>query len=193
MSPERNDGQGEPVGNPVLRESFRQELERDIRQAIEKELHEVLDQELRERVVARLKAELAEEIQTRIARLKAEMEVEIQARMEPRPSPRELERFSWNFRAQHWVLLLSCLALIITGLPLKFHEAGVSQLFFDLVGGVGTSTLIHRIGAVGLMAVGAYHLLYLVVFREGRRNFMKLLPVPQDALDFFQMIRYFLG
>ena len=193
MSPEQNDGQGEPVGNPVLRESFRRELEGDIRQAIEAELHEVLDQELRERVVARLKAELAEEIQTRIARLKAEMEVEIQARMEPRPSPRELERFSWNFRAQHWVLLLSCLALIITGLPLKFHEAGVSQLFFDLVGGVGTSTLIHRIGAVGLMAVGAYHLLYLVVFREGRRNFVKLLPVPQDALDFFQMVRYFLG
>ena len=193
MHPERNDGQGEQLGDPWLRDSLRQELEGEIRQAIEAELREVLDRDLRERVVARLKAELAEEIQTRIARLKAEMEAEILARVEPGPSPREFERFSWNFRAQHWVLLVSCLTLIITGLPLKFHEARLSQLFFDLIGGVGTSTLIHRIGAVGLMAVGGYHLLYLVAFREGRRNFLKLLPVPQDVLDFFQMIRYFLG
>ena len=175
---------------------MRQELEGEIRQAIEAELREVLDQNLRERLVARLKAELAEEIQGRIAQVKSDLEAEILARTEPAPPvplAREFERFSWNFRAQHWVLLLSCLTLIITGLPLKFHEARISQLFFDLVGGVGTSTLLHRIGAVGLMAVGAYHLFYLVAFREGRRNLLKLLPVPQDVLDFFQMVRYFLG
>lgn len=193
MDPERNDGQGERPGDIGLRDSLRHELEGEIRQAIEAELREVLDQELRERVVARLKVELAEEIQARIARVKAELEAEILARVEPIPAPREFERFSWNFRAQHWVLLVSCLTLIITGLPVKFHEARLSQLFFDLVGGVQTSTLIHRIGAVGLMAVGAYHLFYLVAFREGRRNLLKLLPLPQDVLDFFQMIRYFLG
>jgi formate dehydrogenase subunit gamma len=193
MDPERNDGQGEQSGDLGLRDSLRYELEGEIRQAIEAELREVLDQELRERVVARLKAELAEEIQARIARVKAELEAEILARAVPAPPPREFERFSWNFRAQHWVLLVSCLTLIVTGLPLKFHEARLSQLFFDLVGGVGTSTLIHRIGAVGLMAVGGYHLFYLVAFREGRRNFLKLLPVPQDIFDFFQMVRYFLG
>ncbi len=193
MDPERNDGQGERSGDLGLRDSLRYELEGEIRQAIEAELREVLDQELRERVVARLKAELAEEIQARIARVKAELEAEILARAVPAPPPGEFERFSWNFRAQHWVLLVSCLTLIVTGLPLKFHEARLSQLFFDLVGGVGTSTLIHRIGAVGLMAVGGYHLFYLVAFREGRRNLLRLLPIPQDILDFFQMVRYFLG
>jgi cytochrome b subunit of formate dehydrogenase len=193
MAEQRNDGQGGPPGDTELRDSLRHELEDEIRQAVEAELREVLDQELRERVVARLKAELAEEIQARIARVKTELEAEILARVEPVPAPRQFERFSWNFRAQHWVLLVSCLTLIITGLPLKFHEARVSQLFFDLVGGVQVSTLIHRVGAVGLIAVGAYHLLYLVAFREGRRNFLKLLPVPRDVLDFFQMLRYFLG
>ncbi len=193
MDPERNDGQGEEPGDLRLRDSLRHDLEGEIRQAIEAELREVLDQELRERVVARLKAELADDIQARIARVKSELEAEILARAEPAPPPREFERFSWNFRAQHWVLLLSCLTLIITGLPLKFHEARISQLFFDVVGGVGTSTLLHRIGAVGLMAVGAYHLFYLVAFREGRRNLLKLLPVPQDVRDFFEMVRYFLG
>jgi cytochrome b subunit of formate dehydrogenase len=193
MDPERNDGQGEGLGDLGLRDSLRHELEGEIRRAVEAELCEVLDQELRERVVARLKAELYEEIQARIAQVKAELEAEILARAAPAPAPREFERFSSNFRAQHWVLLASCLTLIITGLPLKFHEARISQLFFDLVGGVQTSTLIHRIGAVGLMTVGAYHLFYLIAFREGRTNLWKLLPVPQDVRDFFQMMRYFLG
>ncbi len=189
-----------------LHDSLRRELESEIRQALEAELREELSQELRERVVARLRAELYEEIQVRIARIQAELEAEILARAAPPPGtqatglpgavgwvPRQFERFSMNIRVQHIVLMVSCLLLIITGLPLKFHEARISQIFFDLVGGVQMSTLIHRIGAVGLIAVGAYHLFYLVAFREGRRNFLRLLPTPRDVCDFFQMLRYFLG
>jgi cytochrome b subunit of formate dehydrogenase len=193
MDEQRTDTQVVPEIEAGLRDSLRHELEGEIRQALEAELREELSQELRERVVARLKAELAEEIQARIARVKAELEAEFLARPAPAPPPREFERFSMNFRVQHIVLMVSCLLLIITGLPLKFHEARVSQLFFDLIGGVQMSTLIHRIGAVGLIAVGGYHLLYLALFREGRRNFLKLLPSPKDVTDFFQMLRYFLG
>jgi cytochrome b subunit of formate dehydrogenase len=193
MDEQRTDRKAVPEIGAGFRDSLKHELEGEIRQAVESELREMLDHELRERVVARLKAELAEEIQARIARVRAELEAEILARAVPAAPPREIERFSWNFRAQHWVLLASCLILIITGLPLKFHEARISQLFFDLVGGVQTSTLIHRVGAVGLMVVGGYHLLYLLAFAEGRRNFLALLPRPQDVLDFFQMVRYFLG
>lgn len=197
MHTDREDASGTQEGEVKVPDSLRHELEGEIRQAVEAELREVLDQELRERVVARVKAELFEEIQARIARIKAELEAEILARAAPVPAAvpllRQFERFSWNFRAQHWLLMASCLILIITGLPLKFHEARLSELFFDLVGGVQVSTLIHRIGAVGLIAVGAYHLVYLMAFREGRQNFVKLLPGPQDVRDFFQMLRYFLG
>jgi cytochrome b subunit of formate dehydrogenase len=49
------------------------------------------------------------------------------------------------------------------------------------------------VGAVGLILVGAYHALYLVAFREGRRNLLALLPRPQDLRDLLQMLRYFLG
>jgi formate dehydrogenase subunit gamma len=193
MNQHRDLGQAAPEVEALLRDSLKQELEGEIRQALEAELREELSQELRERVVARLKTELAEEIQVRIARVKAELEAKLLAQVVPAPVPREFERFSWNFRAQHLVLMASCLILILTGLPLKFHEARLSQLFFDLIGGVQISTLIHRIGAVGLICVGAYHLFYLLVFREGRRNFLALLPGPKDALDLFQMLRYFLG
>ncbi|HSB70523.1 MAG TPA: cytochrome b/b6 domain-containing protein [Candidatus Methylomirabilis sp.] len=193
MNEQRMQEQGTSDMEGGLRDLLKRELEGEIRQAIEAELREELSLELRERVVARLKTELAEEIQVRIARVKAELEAEILARAAPAPAPREFERFSWNFRAQHLVLMASCLILIITGLPLKFHEARVSQLFFDLVGGVQVSTLIHRIGAVGLICVGIYHALYLLLFREGRRNFLELLPRPKDALDLLRMLRYFLG
>jgi cytochrome b subunit of formate dehydrogenase len=195
MNEQRNDGQNGSGIETGLRDPLREELESEIRHAIEAELREELSQDVRERIVARLQAELAEEIQARIARVKAELEVEILARATPTPAaaPRMFLRFRWNFRAQHWILLTSCLILIITGLPMKFHETRLSQLFFDLVGGVQVSTLIHRVGAVGLIFVGAYHLIYLVTFREGRKNFLALLPCPQDVLDFFHMLRYFLG
>jgi cytochrome b subunit of formate dehydrogenase len=195
MDPERTDAQIRTGVEAGLPDSLRRELEAEIRRAVEAELADELSHELRDRVVARLKAELAEEVQVRIARVKAELEAEILARAMPAPAPpvREFERFNWNFRTQHMILLVSCLILILTGLPLKFHEARISQLFFDLVGGVQMSTLIHRIGAVGLIAVGAYHLLYLLAFRQGRRDFWELLPRPRDARDFFQMLRYFLG
>jgi cytochrome b subunit of formate dehydrogenase len=204
---DRGEPQGtEPGVRDALHDPLRHELESEIRQAVEAELREELSQEVRERIVSRLKAELVEEIQARIARVKAELEAEIQARTVPAPgaqpteppgavgwAPRQFERVSMNVRTQHIVLMVSCLILILTGLPLKFHEARISQIFFDLVGGVQMSTLIHRIGAVGLIAVGAYHLLYLAIFREGRRNFLALLPRPKDATDFFQMLRYFLS
>ena len=195
MSDQRNIGENELRVEAGLRDPLREELEGEIRRAIEAELREEISQELRERVVARLRADLAEELQARIARVKAELEAEFLVRAAPAPAaaPRTFLRFSWNFRAQHWILLTSCLTLILTGLPMKFHEARLSQLFFDLVGGVQVSTFIHRVGAVGLIFVGAYHVIYLVMFREGRKNFLALLPYPQDALDFFHMLRYFLG
>ncbi len=193
MGEEKGNRQVAQEAEAGLRDSLKRELEGEIRQVVEAELREELSQELRERLVARVKAELAEEIRARIARVKAELEAEILGRVVPPPPPREFERFGWNFRAQHMVLMVSCIILIITGLPLKFHEARVSQIFFDLIGGVRMSTTIHRIGAVGLIGVGAYHLLYLMVSREGRRNFLALLPRPKDATDLLQMLRYFLG
>jgi cytochrome b subunit of formate dehydrogenase len=176
-----------------VREPLKRELEGEIRRVVETDLREELNEELRERLVARVKAELAEDIRIRIARVKAELEAEILGRRMPPPPPRQFQRFSGNFRAQHMVLMVSCIILIITGLPLKFHEARVSQIFFDLIGGVQMSTLIHRVGAVGLIGVGVYHLLYLIASREGRRNFLALLPRTKDATDLVQMFRYFMG
>jgi cytochrome b subunit of formate dehydrogenase len=102
-------------------------------------------------------------------------------------------RFGINMRIQHMILIVSCLVLIITGLPLKFHDTGWARLFFQLIGGVELSALIHRIGAIGLIGVGFFHLAYSAVTRIGRRDFFALIPMPKDVVDLYKMVRYYIG
>ena len=102
-------------------------------------------------------------------------------------------RLPLALRLQHFVLLSSCIILILTGLPIKFHDTAWAAFMFDLMGGIQSSALIHRIGAVGLIAVGLVHLAYLVLTFGGRLDFLNLIPGPKDARDLVQMIRYFLG
>ncbi len=106
---------------------------------------------------------------------------------------REFQRFSLNVRLQHAVMAVSVIFLILTGLPLKFAEAGISKAIIDLFGGPDVSPIVHRVAASFLIAVGLWHLAYITATREGRSTFMLLLPRPQDAIDAWRQISYFLG
>jgi formate dehydrogenase subunit gamma len=105
----------------------------------------------------------------------------------------QFQRLSLNLRLQHFVMLSSIIILVITGLPLKFHEAAFSHAIISFFGGITNSALVHRFAATGLIGVGAFHLLYTVFTRSGRRDFMLLLPKPQDLKDYVHQIKYFLG
>ena len=104
-----------------------------------------------------------------------------------------VERLSLHIRVQHGILFSSCILLIITGLPIKFHEAAVSAFLIDIMGGPGVTRILHRIGAVALTFIGFYHLWYCMAFEEGRQTFGLLMPKIQDAKDAFQQILYFVG
>jgi formate dehydrogenase subunit gamma len=111
----------------------------------------------------------------------------------PRDKEELFQRLSLNLRLQHFIMLCSVITLIITGLPLKFHEAAFSHVIISFFGGITNSALVHRIAATGLISVGGFHLLYTVFNRTGRRDFMLLLPKPQDLKDYVHQIKYFLG
>jgi cytochrome b subunit of formate dehydrogenase len=115
----------------------------------------------------------------------------------PPPPPEEEEeyfvRFSLNIRIQHLILAIGVIILIITGLPLKFHDTAWANLFFKIAGGIQTSRIAHRVGAFMLTVVGIYHLLWIIFSKEGRREFYYLLPRIKDFKDFFMNIKYFLG
>ncbi|MEW5763852.1 MAG: formate dehydrogenase subunit gamma [Acidobacteriota bacterium] len=104
-----------------------------------------------------------------------------------------VERLSLHLRAQHLVLFTSCILLIVTGLPIKFHEAAFSKWFMDVMGGPSVTGILHRIGAVLLTAVGGYHIFYTISSAAGRKDFGLLLPKLQDIKDFLHQVRYFLG
>jgi cytochrome b subunit of formate dehydrogenase len=107
---------------------------------------------------------------------------------------RTFERFGKNFRAQHMLMFVSVITLIITGMPLKFPELGISKfIIVDIFGGLENSTVIHRVGATGLIIVGVWHMLYIFFSKFGRRDFLLMIPRWKDIKDFFQTVLYFLG
>jgi hypothetical protein len=95
----------------------------------------------------------------------------------------EHQRFSVLFRVQHFGLLVSTLALIVTGLPLRYAETEWAHAFFRWIGGVPVQAATHRAAAGLLIAVGAFHMCYIALSREGRRELMALIPGPKDVAD----------
>lgn len=112
---------------------------------------------------------------------------------EPAAKEREFVRFSLLFRLQHIGMAASCLVLMVTGIPLKFADTQWAEAFFRAVGGVQASGLIHRGAAAVLILVGFAHLLYTALTREGRYNFLELLPSIKDVKDVIHNVFYFFG
>lgn len=105
----------------------------------------------------------------------------------------EFERFPLALRLQHMAMFVSVIILIITGLPLKFADAGISRHFFNLVGGIMVAGIIHRIGAVILIGMGLFHMGYITMTAAGRREFMQLLPKFKDFTDVGANLLHFFG
>jgi formate dehydrogenase subunit gamma len=177
-------------------------------QALER-LHKELEDELRaetgvpltpeesERIRERIREEIGERIKERFEGLKSELYEEIlrEKKKDIKKAVSEGElfyRFGVNVRAQHFLLAASTFLLIITGLPLRFHDSAIWKFIIFLLGGIQNSTFLHRVAAGGLMIVCVWHLSWLFLTREGRREFWELLPKPKDLFDVIHNIKYFL-
>lgn len=99
-------------------------------------------------------------------------------------------RMDFSQRTQHFVLASSFIILAITGFALKFPESWISKM-------LGTSEALrswsHRIAGIVLLVVGAYHLYYILVKKEGRRLVKDLMPVTKDAKDVGDNVKYLAG
>lgn len=94
-------------------------------------------------------------------------------------------------RAQHLVLLLSFTGLAVTGFALRSPEAW----WVSLIGLGGNESLrsnLHRALAVALMIASVYHLLWVVVSRNGRMNLREMLPKGSDLLHLPQNLAFHL-
>jgi cytochrome b subunit of formate dehydrogenase len=117
---------------------------------------------------------------------------ELSASPETAPE-RTFERLDLNQRIQHGILVVSFSTLVITGLPVRYPEALLSQWMFSLFGGPEGRALAHRIAAVVMLALGVYHVGYLLLTPKGRSELKALIPWIPDAYDAVHHLLYYVG
>ncbi len=82
-----------------------------------------------------------------------------------------IERFSYSDRIEHWLQVITFVALAFTGLIQKWPEAGFSKWAIQTLGGIETTRFIHRVFATLLLLAIVYHL-----FTAGKRIFVDRAP-----------------
>jgi len=143
--------------------------------------------EVEREIAAGLTADARRRLRERVAqRIEA-------ARADHAAEDEEVLRFSVWFRIQHLGLMLSTLALIVTGLPVRFAETAWARVFFSSIGGVPVQAITHRAAAGLLIAVGVFHMVYITLTREGRRELTALLPRARDVGHLIHNLAYFVG
>ena len=103
---------------------------------------------------------------------------------------RMVQRMSRGQRLQHVLLFTSFIVLVLTGFALKYPDSWFASL---LAMGERLRGIAHRVAAVVLITIGAYHLFYAIFTREGRKLLADFLPMPSDASDAWKTLRYYLG
>lgn len=126
---------------------------------------------------------------------------------------KRLTRLTVHQRFQHWVLVISFIALVLTGLPMKFSQVEWMPHFVALLGGLETDRAIHRLSAIVISVAFVYHLGYLLVLgwkelqrrrrAEPQRNALvhvarivwdsPMMVHPRDLLDFALLFLWLLG
>lgn len=104
-----------------------------------------------------------------------------------------IRRFSVSDRVEHWLQVITFVALAFTGLIQKWPEAGFSQWAIRALGGIETTRVIHRVFATMLLLAVVYHL-----FTAGKRIFVNraprtMFPSMSDARAVWTSVRFHFG
>ncbi|MCL4550051.1 MAG: cytochrome c3 family protein [Bacteroidetes bacterium] len=103
-----------------------------------------------------------------------------------------IPRFTKNEVIQHLLLLISFITLAVTGFALKFHDSW----WAEILRAVGlTETVrqnVHRTAAVVMIAVGIYHIFYLIFTPRGREVLINMIPKFNDITEARDNILYYL-
>jgi formate dehydrogenase gamma subunit len=103
---------------------------------------------------------------------------------------RTIVRLTANQRLQHWLLLTSFIILVLSGFALQYPD---SWLAWILGSNEFLRRIIHRVAAVVMLVVGAYHLLYLGLTKDGRQWVKDMLPKLKDVRDVIGNFAYYAG
>jgi formate dehydrogenase gamma subunit len=99
-------------------------------------------------------------------------------------------RMNLHQRWQHTVLGLSFVVLAVTGFALKFPDSWIAKA---LGSNEPFRRWAHRVAAVVMLGVGAWHLFYVIRTKEGRQLLRDFLPRKKDVADVIGSVRYLAG
>jgi cytochrome b subunit of formate dehydrogenase len=111
--------------------------------------------------------------------------------LKKRADPRRIViRMDLEQRVQHFLLLSSFILLVITGFALKYPDSWFASLTQM---NERVRSVLHRVAACVMIGVSLYHVYYLAVKKSGRRLALDMLPVPKDATDLIDTLKYYMG
>ncbi len=178
----------------ALREYVQERIDAELEKSLKKE--PAFPEFARRNMVSEVLELSDEEIEYNIRRLvrrAKKNQNRIAERAERRRSRTQaISRFSIFFRIQHALVAASVLVLIVTGVPIKFHDTPIGDVVTAL-GLVHVLGITHRIAAA-IMAFGSIlHVLWVIFSRDGWRTFLDLVPRLHDLKDFYLLTRSLLG
>lgn len=107
-------------------------------------------------------------------------------------------RFMTKHRLTHIAIVVSFLTLAATGLPLMYSHTPWGKRLAMVFGGVGGSTVVHRIFAIVTFGYALYHLTYVLHGLIARKDWSmffgpnSMTPQVRDVVDLKNMLRWFL-
>jgi cytochrome b subunit of formate dehydrogenase len=105
----------------------------------------------------------------------------------------QVRRMTTNEVWQHTFLMVTFIALVISGFALRFGESGLTNLFFGWEGGFGLRGTVHRVAAILFILTAIWHTVYVSSTSRGRRILRDMWPERKDFEQFVQRILYNLG
>lgn len=105
-----------------------------------------------------------------------------------------VQRFPKTVIAQHMLLTITFITLVITGFSLSFPDSFFSAVLRDwLELGEVMRSRVHRIAAVGMTLTMVWHLISLFCTQRGRQELKALALRPRDGWDMFLNLLHHLG
>lgn len=103
-----------------------------------------------------------------------------------------IPRFTKNEVIQHVILFVSFIVLAITGFALKYPNSWWAEGLQSIGMSETVRQYTHRVSAVVMMALGIYHIIYLLVTRRGRDVLTNLIPKIDDIKEAFYSVLFYL-
>ncbi len=117
----------------------------------------------------------------------------------PQGEPRYVQRWSAMWRWAHLLFAISIILLVATGIALLYPNTGWAPVLERAMGGPQIAGIIHRVAAVVMVAVFAWHIVFAAIHIARNWSRFKvfgpysLMPNWQDAADFAAMVKWFIG